>query len=323
MAQFIIPNYHDINIGTPQGSCLGPLIFLIFCNDLCLNLEFCSAILFADDTTIYKSHRSLKYLKWCIIHDMTPLCDWFKANQLSLNGSKSVGMLFLKTKNKIHGMKVGNIDIKFVDQTKFLGVWIDNKLNWKYHIDKVITKVRQNMNLLQLGKKILNVHAKRIIYFAQIQSDITYGLSVWGNMISATTITRLQKLQNKCINLITGQGATMNKFASLKILKVQDLIQLENCKFGYKLLLYQLQEWIIELSQSDHSGKNLQKTHKYDTRLKKLLNKPKAQNKLYRSCIVYIGTESLNSIKLETRNMPNLHLFVAAYKKMIFEKYQK
>ena len=49
-------------------------------------------------------------------------------------------------------MKVGNVDIKFLDQTKFMGVWIDKKLNWKYHIDKVITKIRQNMNLLHLGK---------------------------------------------------------------------------------------------------------------------------------------------------------------------------
>ena len=142
-------------------------------------------------------------------------------------------------------------------------------------------------------------------------------------MISATTVTKLQKLQNKCVKLITGQGATMNKFASLKILKIQDLIELGNCKFGYKLLHYQIPEQILELSQSDHSGKNLQKTHKYDTRHKSLLNKPKAQNKLYRSCIVYKGTDSLNSIKLETRNMPNLHLLVAAYKKLIFEKYQK
>ena len=143
---------------------------------------------------------------------------------------------------------------------------------------------------------------------------MTYVLSVWGNMISATTITQLQKLQNKCVNLITGQGATMNKFASLKILKIHDLIQLENCKFGYKLLHNQLPEHIIELSQSDQSGKNLQKTHKYDTRHKKLLNKPKAQNRLYRSCVVYIGTESLNAVKLETRNKPNLQLFVDAYK---------
>ena len=89
-------SYYNMEIGTPQGLCLGPLIFLIFCNDLHFNLEFCSAILFADDTTLYKSHKNLEYLKWCIIHDMTLLCDWFKANHLSLNGTKSVGMLFRK-----------------------------------------------------------------------------------------------------------------------------------------------------------------------------------------------------------------------------------
>ena len=204
--------------GTPQGSCLGPLIFLIFCNDFYLNLDLCGANLFADDTTLYKTHQNLYYLKWCIIHDMTILCDWFKANQLSLNGTKLVGVLFFTKKEKIDYLKVGNIGIQFVDQTKFVGIWIDRKLNWKYHVDKVVTKVKQNMNLLIIGKSFLNVHAKRIIYFAQIQSHITYGLSVWGNMILATTITNLQKLQNNCIKLITGQGATMNKYASLKIL---------------------------------------------------------------------------------------------------------
>ena len=93
-------DYYDLEIGMPQGSCLRPLIFLIFCNDLHLNLEFCSAILFTDDTTVYKSYKNLKYLKWCIIHNMTLLYDWFKANQLSLNGKKSVGMLFSKKKSR-------------------------------------------------------------------------------------------------------------------------------------------------------------------------------------------------------------------------------
>ena len=141
-------------------------------------------------------------------------------------------------------------------------------------------------------------------------SHITYGLSVWGSMVSVTTITQLQKLQNKCVNLITGQEATLNKFASLHTLRIIDLIQLENCKFGYKLLNYTLPEHIIALSQSDQYGKDLRKSHRYSTRHKKLLNKPKAQNKLYRSSIIYIGTEPLNSLKLETRQKPNLQLFV-------------
>ena len=71
-----------VTVGTPQGSCLGPLIFLIFCNDLYLNLELCKGILFADDTPIYNSHTNLDYLKWTIEHDLSILSDWFKANHL-------------------------------------------------------------------------------------------------------------------------------------------------------------------------------------------------------------------------------------------------
>ena len=175
---------------------------------------------------MYKSHKDLEYLKWCIIHDMTLLCDWFKANQLSLNSTKAVGMLFREKHKIINALKVGNININFVNQTKFLGIRIDRKLDWKYHVDKVLTKIKQNMNILKLGKHFLNVHVKCIVYFAQIQSHISYGLSVWGNMILATTITKLQKLQNQCVNLITEQGATMNKFASLQILCINNLINL-------------------------------------------------------------------------------------------------
>ena len=85
---------YDVEYGAPQGLCLGPLLFLIFTNDLYKNLEHCSAILFADDTTVYKGHRNLNYLKWCLESDMTNLVDWFRANKLTLNVDKTVYMLF-------------------------------------------------------------------------------------------------------------------------------------------------------------------------------------------------------------------------------------
>ena len=86
-------NYH-VNYGVPQGSCLGPLLFLVFCNDLHLNLEFTKCILFADNTTIYNSHKDLRYLAWTLEHDLSIVSDWFKANKLTLNTSKSVCILF-------------------------------------------------------------------------------------------------------------------------------------------------------------------------------------------------------------------------------------
>ena len=90
----------EINIGTPQGSCLGPLLFLLYNNDLYLHLEHTQVILFADDTTLYMSHKNLNYLRWCLEQDMTNISDWFLANKLTLNITKSSCVLFKKNKIK-------------------------------------------------------------------------------------------------------------------------------------------------------------------------------------------------------------------------------
>ena len=209
---------YKINIGTPQGSCLGPLIFLIFCNDLYLNLELCNAILFGDDTTIYKIHNNLRYLEWCMKSDLSILLDWFTSNNLSINICKSIGMLFSNKNLKMEKLIVGLHSFDIIDNTKFLGIWIDQKLCWKSHISKLISKINSNMNLLKLKKNFLNIHIKKMIYFAQIQSHLTYGLCIWGNMIPDGVVNKLQKFQNKCISLINGKIATPDNYKSLGIL---------------------------------------------------------------------------------------------------------
>ena len=88
-------NYNDLQYGTPQGSCLGPLLFTIFTNDL---HKHCKSILFADDTTIYKSHRNLKYLSWCLEYELNILSQWFSNNKLTLNIDKTVCILFQKNR---------------------------------------------------------------------------------------------------------------------------------------------------------------------------------------------------------------------------------
>ena len=113
---------YEVEFGAPQGSCLGPLLFLIFTNDLCKNLEHCSAILFADDTAVYKGHRSLNYLKWCMEADMANLVDWFRANKLTLNVNKTVMMIFRATdyKNEPEYIEIDNMKLYESDCTKFL-----------------------------------------------------------------------------------------------------------------------------------------------------------------------------------------------------------
>ena len=84
----------NITYGTAQGSCLGPLLFIIFCNDIHRLPIYRSLILFANDTTLLNQHKSRQFLEFMLEHDMEILCDRFKANQLSLNMSKMVKMHF-------------------------------------------------------------------------------------------------------------------------------------------------------------------------------------------------------------------------------------
>ena len=193
-----------------------------------MNLELCNAILFANDTTIYRSHSNLKDLEWCMQTNLAILLDWFTSNNLSINVSKSVGMLFSNKNLQMDKLIVGNHSFDIVESTKFLGIWIDRKLCCKTHISKLVSNINTNMNLLKLNKNFLNIHAKKLIYFTQIQSHLAYGLCIWGNMI--------QKLQNKCILLINGKSATPDNDKSLCILRIKELATLENYKFGYKLL---------------------------------------------------------------------------------------
>ena len=89
--------YADITYGTPQGSCLRLLIYLIFTNDLAKNVIYCNTIMFTDDTTLYKTHNNLRFLKWSLEQEFSTLLDWFRANKLTLNVDKTACILFQKS----------------------------------------------------------------------------------------------------------------------------------------------------------------------------------------------------------------------------------
>ena len=117
-------DYKPIKFGTPQGSCLGPLLFLIFTNDLHKQLHHCLSILFADDTTLYKTHRNLVYLQWCVQDDMNRIMEYFRINKLTLNLNKTVCVLFQKNKTSTNEIKLqlDNHIIPNSPDTKFLGI---------------------------------------------------------------------------------------------------------------------------------------------------------------------------------------------------------
>ena len=99
----------DISFGMAQGSCLGPLLFLLFCNDIHLLPLYSQLILFVDDTTLFNSHKSEIYLEYMLNCDLEILFDWFKANQLSINLQKTVMMQFWSKHDKIKIKAMNNL----------------------------------------------------------------------------------------------------------------------------------------------------------------------------------------------------------------------
>ena len=129
-----------ITYGTAQGSCLGPLLFILFCNDIKLLPLYGKLILFADDTTLINHHKNKNFLRFSILHDLEILIDWFKANQLSLNLSKTVILNFWDN-NRGPSITLDNITIPVVKNMKFLGVHLDNEITWQTHIDQLHKKL--------------------------------------------------------------------------------------------------------------------------------------------------------------------------------------
>ena len=142
---------YSVKYGTPQGSCLGPLIFLIFVNDLHLHLHDAECVQFADDTTLLFKHKNTRYLQFCIESELKQILDWFNANKLTLNVSKCSYLLFNADNKQCSNsnLTLNDISIPKVRFAKLLGTWIDDKLTWDTHVKKLMVKLRCGIGLLQ------------------------------------------------------------------------------------------------------------------------------------------------------------------------------
>ena len=206
-------------------------------NDIHLLPLYSNVILFADDTTIFNSHKSQKFLKYTLEHDLNLMIDWFKANKLSLNLGKTVGINFWDNKSNM-SLNVDNINIQMAECTKFLRVYIDYKLTWYVHVNHLLDTLNTNRHMLSLGKNLLDKTCMKNIYYGHIHSHILHGISVWGSMIPQSKINEIFKIQKQCVCIIChfNQGQdTTNQFRDLNIIPIKDMIKIAMCKMGHNI----------------------------------------------------------------------------------------
>ena len=187
-----------IQCGVPQGSILGPLLFLLYINDLPNVFANTMLFLFADDTNLFISGQNSQELYEGANNDLNAISEWLQVNRLWLNVKKTHYMLFSSTKImstnaelKIEGEAISEVTI-----TKFLGVIIDNRLNWQHQISYISCKIAKGIGIIIKLRKFLNNESLRSLYYALIYPYLMYCNHIWGNACSVY-FNKLNVLQKR------------------------------------------------------------------------------------------------------------------------------
>ena len=161
--------------------------------------------------------------------------------------------------------------------------------------------------MLKQGVAFLSTHAKKTLFYGHIYSHLCYCISLWGPVIQQAQIRKLQKLQNKCVQLIDMTWSDLTtKYRENRILKVPEMIDLQLAKIGYKLLKKELLKRILEIISTDPSSKSLTKTHNYGTRYKSVQNVPHVLNKKYSNSFLCRTVQTIQPLLLITNELRNL-----------------
>ena len=245
--QYVIYNnekstMEKLTCGVPQGSILGPLLFILYVNDIVNTSSVLEFKLFADDTTILYSHEDLASKIDVVNNELKEVINSFKANRLSVNAKKTNYMLLgtrqrnLKQDDNIF-IELDNTRSERVFITKFLGVIIDENLTWKNHIDGVTKTISRNIGVINNLKYFVPERVLHTLYCTLVLSYVNYNILVWGSTCCSymDKILKLQKWAVRSITKSHHRSHSAPLFKQLKILNVYDKLEVGVFMFRYSL----------------------------------------------------------------------------------------
>lgn len=290
--------------GVPQGSCLGPLLFNIYVNDMALLPITAHMVQFADDTVFTYTSPSIEHLETVLNSDLSIIADWCFANKLALNIRKTKAMLFTTRQNPTFPrLHINNSDVEFVNVYKYLGIKIDNKLKFDEHINSLKGKLARVVGMTFALGRVIDVTIARSIYFSLAYSHITYLISIWGHS-GLTRIEDVQVQQNKIVrNLFrhrSPQLSTSELYARYNLLKIKDIYTLEIGKMMFSALHTNKYPLLKQHLDALHW------THNHNTRKVSIYRLPFARILPDYNSFLFQAVKSWNGFPLHVRNSISL-----------------
>jgi hypothetical protein len=274
-------NLTEVKYGVPQGSVLGPFLFLILINDLDMHVK-CNSILFADDVTFYFASHSIDYINLKFNSIIDEANEWYRANYLFMNVDKTQSMIFSLNSNLVRPSH----------SVKLLGIYLDQKLSWHVHVESVCKRLSRIVYLLKHLKNYISKDYLKSVYFGLFQSVLTYGLILWGN---SSSINNFLLLQKKAIRILTNSGFRDH----CKPLFIQEHVLTVINLYIFHCMLH-VKKHISSYTLNLH-------VHSYNTRTRNAINRPFTRLSKVLDSYEHVGVKLFNRLPARAQDVSYKH----------------